>query len=280
MCREQEILKSTGIEHPIMGRKTVALITAVWKRHELTALVLDRFRNIRDEIADTIDLELIAVGSEGPTSRKLCESRGFNYIEHDNMPLNHKFNAASRLARKFEPAAVILMGSDDWITSNAVTNSLEMLKKGLVAVGLLDLYFMDLATLRLGRWPGYGFFNNKNRIWAWRNRGKTVGVGRCFSYELMEELDWELWDPKAALSKWLDTNCDERIKALGHRIKGLKMADLGTFAVDIKGSDENVTPQTLSNLRIKWVKNAKSELYQHFPKEEVDSLIELSQSIN
>ena len=71
-----------------MKERKVALITAVWKRHELTSLVLNRFRNIKDELAGTISLELIAVGSEGATSQKLCESHGFTYIEQDNMPLN------------------------------------------------------------------------------------------------------------------------------------------------------------------------------------------------
>jgi hypothetical protein len=58
------------------------------------------------------------------------------------------------------------------------------------------------------------------------------------------------------------------------------MQQLQTFAMDIKGGGENITTQTFSNLRIKWVKDAKSELYSHFPKEEVDSLIELSNSIS
>ena len=263
-----------------MSRRIVALITAVWKRHELTSLVLNRFKNIKDELADTIDVKLIAVGSEGATSRQLCENHGFTYVEQDNMPLNRKYNAASRLAQESNPDAVYRIDSDDWITSAAITNSMMKIDDGHLAVGLLDLYFLDLVSFKLGRWPGYGFFNNKKRIWAWRNRGKTVGVGRCFSRELMDKLGWEIWDQEPELSKWLDTNCDERLKERGHKIKGFTMQQLQTFAMDIKGSGENITTQTFSNLRIKWVENAKSELYQHFPKEEVDSLIELGNSIN
>ena len=263
-----------------MSRRRVALITAVWKRHQLTTLVLNRFRNIKDELADTIDVKLIAVGSEGDASRQLCENHGFTYVEQDNMPLNRKYNAASRLAQESNPDAVYRIDSDDWITSAAITNSLKKIDNGHLAVGLLDLYFLDLVSFKLGRWAGHGFFNNKKRMWAWRNRGKTVGVGRCFSRKLMDELGWEIWDQEPELSKWLDTNCDERLKERGHKIKGFTMEGLQTFAMDIKGGGENITTQTFSNLRIKWVKDAKSKLYQHFPKEEVDSLIELSQSIN
>ena len=263
-----------------MGTRKVTLITAVWKRHEFTSLVLNRFKNIKDELAGTIDLELIAVGSEGEKSQELCEKYGFNYVEEDNMPLNRKYNAARRLAKETNPDAVYRIDSDDWITSEAITNSLKMIDAGYPAVGLLDLYFFDLETLKLGRWGGYSFFNHTNRIWAWRNKGKTVGVGRCFSRELMELLDWEIWDQEPELSRWLDTNCDERLKERGHKIKGFTMQQLQTFAMDITGSGENITSQTFSSLRIKWAQDAKSELYQHCPKEEVDSLFDLSSKIS
>ena len=96
----------------------------------------------------------------------------------------------------------------------------------------------------------------------------------------MELLDWEIWDREPELSRWLDTNCDERLKERGHKIKGFTMQQLQTFAMDIKGSGENITTQTFSSLRIKWAQDAKSELYQHFPKEEVDSLFDLSSRIS
>ena len=58
------------------------------------------------------------------------------------------------------------------------------------------------------------------------------------------------------------------------------MKQLQTFAMDIKGSGENITTEIFSNLRMNWVEDAKSELYSHFPKEEVDTLIELSKTLN
>ena len=88
-------------------------------------------------------------GGTVATLEYLCEKNGFIYTEQDNMPLNRKFNAASRLAKKTNPEAVYLMGSDDWITSEAIINSLKMIDKGHSAVGLLDLYFFDLPSLFL-----------------------------------------------------------------------------------------------------------------------------------
>ena len=43
----------------------MVIITAVWKQFSLTELVLDRFNHIKSEISNKINLELVAVGSEG-----------------------------------------------------------------------------------------------------------------------------------------------------------------------------------------------------------------------
>ena len=60
-----------------MDKPTIVLITAVWKRPELTGLVLNRFKNIKVELSNKIKLALITVGSEGDVSRRLCETRFF-----------------------------------------------------------------------------------------------------------------------------------------------------------------------------------------------------------
>ena len=88
-----------------MVKPTIALITAVWKRPELTGLVLNRFKNIKFELSNKINLELIAVGSEGDVSRRLCESRGFFYVEYENVQQTlpdlrlHETKIASELQR-------------------------------------------------------------------------------------------------------------------------------------------------------------------------------------
>ena len=83
-----------------MNKPTFVLITALWKRPELTNVVLERFKNLKIEISDKFNLELIAVGSEGSESKKLSESKGFLYIEYKNSPLNIKFNQACIAAKK------------------------------------------------------------------------------------------------------------------------------------------------------------------------------------
>ena len=97
--------------------------------------------DIKFELSNKINLELIAVGSEGDVSQRLCESRGFFYVEYENVPLNRKYNAACRTAKQFDPDAVFRIDSDDWITGNKFDRYLEILKNGVDVVGLSDIYF-------------------------------------------------------------------------------------------------------------------------------------------
>jgi|TARA_B100000315_G_scaffold141551_1_gene130581 hypothetical protein len=262
-----------------MDKPTIALITAVWKRPELTGLVLNRFKNIKFELSNKINLELIAVGSEGDASRRLCESRGFFYVEYENVPLNRKYNAACRTAKQFDPDAVFRIDSDDWITGDIFDRYLEILKNGVDAVGLLDIYFLDLSDFKLGKWDGYGFFNNKvDRYEAWRRKlkGRTHGVARCFSRRLMEKINWELWDEELELNSGLDRNCDKRLKRHGFKIKGFKMKELNIFAVDIKGGGTNISENTFGKLKLEMIKNPDQLLYSFFSETEINDLKQLN----
>ena len=53
---------------------------------------------------------------------------------------------------------------DDWRTYEAIVNSIKMIDEGNSAVGLLDIYFCDLPSLKIGRWGGYNFFNHTNSV--------------------------------------------------------------------------------------------------------------------
>ena len=85
-----------------------------------------------------IDLELIAVGSEGDKSQQLCENHGFAYVEHDNMPLNRKYNAASRLAQESNPDAVYRIDSGFGNTSIRPVARLWFLQQYKENVGMAE----------------------------------------------------------------------------------------------------------------------------------------------
>ena len=71
--------------------------------------------NLKEELKDVLNLELVAVGSEGDKSKNICEESGFNYFEYENQPMSEKWNFGLQMTKKFNPDAVIIIGSDDLI---------------------------------------------------------------------------------------------------------------------------------------------------------------------
>lgn len=213
-------------------RRRLGLLTCVWKRHSLTALVLDYYAALRASTADRIDWTMVAVGSEGATSRNLAEGRGFTYVEHANEPLGAKWNAGLRPLQQVRPEAVIIVGSDDLVPAAAMEHYLRALDEGARFIGFTDMFFYDAPTHRMLYWPGY----------QGARAGETVGCGRCVHREFLDEVGWQLWHDER--NSGLDRSMMERFAALSpgsmtsaHRL--LSGRDLGVALIDIK-SDTNM----------------------------------------
>jgi len=211
------------------------LLTSVWKRPELTKIVLRTYDRMRESLADEIDLRLLAVGSEDETSRLLCEECGFDYIEQPNSPLSYKWNAGVNAAEKYEPDALVIVGSDDLVSPGLFHAWAEKLREGLHFFGISDMYFFDPTDSRLGYWGGYEHTVMKDRA------GEPIGCGRCFSRTLLEKMKWNLWPPMPKLDSLLDRLALNFAKVHGFKPVSWKLAEIGAQAVDIK-IDTNITP--------------------------------------
>jgi hypothetical protein len=217
------------------NRPRLVILTCVWKRLDLTAIVLSSYREMRERMEDRIELVLLAVGSEGAVSRELCEENGFAYLEHPNSPLSHKWNAGVRAAEPFNPDGLVIVGSDDFISDNLLESWVEKLRGGYHFFGIRDLYVLDLPSSRLGYWGGYEY----SALMPYR-AGEPIGLGRCFSRYLLEATDWNLWPPEPRLEKGLD---ELSLKFVGkHSFEAASwcLDDLEAYAVDIK-SGTNIT---------------------------------------
>lgn len=209
--------------------KKYVIMTPIWKRPMLTDYVFRYYSRLQSALAPEIDLRLIAVGSEGDRSRRIAERNGYEYIEYENMPRNRKLNAASRWSKRYEPDALITIGSDDIVNANYFRNIRPLPD---TAIGLLDLYFLNFHTRKLGYWPGHKE--------DWR-QGEPIGMGRCYSREVLDRCEWQPWSQDKALMKSLDINARRKLTSLGVKMKGFKMEELECFAMDVK-MEHNLWP--------------------------------------
>jgi len=216
----------------------IVLLTAVWKRHSLTKFVLKRYGDIKERISDRFDLRLIAVGSEGNVSKELCEQCGFEYFEFPNLPLNHKWQHGLEQARKSNPDAVVIAGSDDLLSENYFEIIYAKSQEDDCLVGLNDLYFWDDKLDCLWYWEGYAKGTMAGGI---DRHNEPIGLGRCFSRRVLEKCDWELWPKRERLNSGLDISCARHLGQLDIKYRAYKMSELDVSGMDIKAA-QNLTP--------------------------------------
>ena len=226
--REVKGVDSGSFEAP--ERFKVAIITAMWKRPKVFK-VFGQLTN--DLIADvkSVDFQVFCVGSEGQTSRKLAESFGFTYLEHENTQLGQKWNAVVAAARSFNPDYCMMMGSDDVMDAALFRRYLPYMRLGIDYIGTLDWYFYDTRTRESLYWAGY----RKNF-----NRGVTCGAGRFMSARLLNALEWQPWETDK-LHNLLDTSMENRLRNVTHSRASFIIGDGGGIGLDIKSST-NMTP--------------------------------------
>ena len=234
----------------------IVIYTCVWQRPDLTRVVLSHYSHLKQQLSGKIKLELLAVGSEGETSQKLCESCGFDYLEYPNLPLSAKWEYGLNRCADYDPDAVIIVGSDDIISRRLIEFYDEKLREGLVFVGIKDGYFFDAVTGEMIWWKGYQSVDT-------RRFGETIGMARCLARPLLDKMGFSIWKG-LKLNKRLDRVATQRLLDFGlhfldydHLIvaqngsNSLKIGHCGFFmqeidglAVDIKTS-ENITPFSL-----------------------------------
>lgn len=212
----------------IIGVVKMCICTAVWQRPQVFKMFAKGIKALQCE---GLELTVIVSGSEGSTSRKMVESEGFVYIEVPNNPLSAKHNAAIRKAREFNPHCVMLTGSDDVISTEALNIYLEKIREGYDFIGVTDFYFLDTITNKLAYWGGY-----TDRL----RRGHTCGAFRLFSARVMNNWAWQPFEVRH--SRILDDSIQNKLKQ-SHNIKTFtfSLKQRNVYALDIK-SDVNMTP--------------------------------------
>jgi len=280
----------TGCDAP-RPKPRLCLLTCLWQRPELSRVVLQYYRDIRGTLTD-VELEFVAIGSEGAASRQIAEANDFHYFEHANSPLSAKWNFGLQQTGAFDPDGVVLVGSDDLLSAGILNHYARCLLQGDLFVGFLDGCFLDLGTSSLCQWHGYA-----GPKWRARRLAETIGMGRLLARPLLEALDFSLWDGQKANSR-LDQLAQPKLARLGmlpvlyeHKLPvlcgkhtlhfgqlGLQSGSVPGCLLDIK-TDTSITPfarytaveGTCTSIEEPWQYLAK-----FFPAETVDTLQAMS----
>ena len=221
--------------------------------------MLRYYQRAGDTLSDKLHIVGCAAGSEGNASRELAVAAGFRYVERPNFPLSDKWNAA--VTELGDADAVVILGSDDWISHPTLTTYARLVADGVEYIGLRDQFFLDARTRECLKFAGY----------KGKRRTEPVGVGRCLSRSLLARLGGSPWD--SGLRKGLDGNMTKRLRALTSpprsHVVSMKAMGSGVCALDIK-TETNIWG--LRELRPICVESRQWTATQHFARQDREEL--------
>jgi hypothetical protein len=124
--------------------------------------------------------ERIVVGTT-PLDKTIAERAGALYYEYPNSPLSNKWQYGIGMAGKLDPEAVLICGSDDWLTPGWVEYFYPHIKSGMDMVGKSQ--WLTCST--------------KDKIelikCGYKDSADPLGSGRLISARILDKINWNLY---------------------------------------------------------------------------------------
>jgi hypothetical protein len=161
----------------------ISIITASHGRpHILRAWCLG-IERLRSETRD-IDVDIDAVCVSDKWDNELCRVHWINHIAMDNNPVTDKFNrAVSVSCRVYNPDYVMVLGSDDLMSTKTFVNIVRTLEESetpIDVIGISNIYFFNTEGTQRGSLV--------------QLRGeRMLGVGKTISRRVLEEVGCRPW---------------------------------------------------------------------------------------
>lgn len=222
----------------------LAIITALHQRYKLTGLFLGYYEALRIK-GFNIGLFCSVTQGDGLMKEIVSAFPAWTPTPSVNRPLSDKFNASMPAVRDFDPDAMLLVGSDDFVNKKYITWTADALSGGHLVVPK-QVYFYDTATNRL--------------MWGMYTR---AGAGRMFSRECLKMCDYRPWP-----DQWdaLDGGQDKRL-SVENGYEWVRPDDTDSFGgviLDVK-TQENIWSFDHMLKRSHGFREPAPFLKKHFP---------------
>jgi hypothetical protein len=234
------------------------VLTCLWKRPELASLMLRHTLRVLEEAG--VVGRVVAVRSPGDEQETID---GVDYAEASNSPLSNKWQAGLDEAAP-ESDAVMLLGSDDFVTAGIIRAAAAAMERGVDVWGLSDFRFLA-AGPRACYWPGYT--PESGRV------GEPMGACRTFRRGTLAILGDTLWPD--GLERGLDGACWQRILAaqqfLDIHVETVPTMSTGGMAVDVKRATDTHLSTFESYIATGSEDVSWRDVVNHFPPELVEA---------
>jgi hypothetical protein len=199
----------------------IVVLTCAWLRYDITKIFLEQIKVLQEYKPDEFEVELVVVGSKGKCEQQV-KPYTKHYIHHQNLPLGKKWNAGLKYCQQLNFDFLLALGSDDIISTSALDVYKRYADEGYEYIGWKDFYLINTEKKIMKYWKGY----------EGKRSGESVGAGRLISRNILEQLDFKLWNDNK--NKGLDGTFTKRINSVKHKSISVSARNNLVFMVDLK----------------------------------------------
>lgn len=189
---------------------TIGIISCNYQRVPILRIFASGIRRLREEMG--LDIPVVVVGDIGGAD--VCREYNITHIEYPNKPLTGKFNRAC-LEMKGKCDAVMVMGSDNLLSSQTFMRIKEEADKGIDLIGLSEVYMFGMDDIYTGNL-------------YYLQRTTVLGVGRTVSARVLDRMGWQPW--KTDKDRSIDTILLDSVRP---HVETTTLLN-GGFVVDLK----------------------------------------------
>ena len=143
---------------------------------------------------------IIVIGNS-QSEEKVTLDEGGIFLQYKNNPLGKKWNAGYLFAKKFNPDAILFVGSSDWISNDWIDKAYIEILNGAGLVGKRDFHMFDISNnlQRYCKWNGY----------ICERINETIGIGRLVSSKLLEHINYKPFidEQESSMDYAMHNNC-------------------------------------------------------------------------
>ena len=172
---KSEINFSVGFIKQNIKKKCIVAVIPVFGREPLLKYTIRR-------AYDKNRVNYVIVLGESESEEETAKKEGAIFIKHKNRPLGKKWNAGFIYAKRFNPDALLFIGSSDWISSDWMDRAYTEILNGAGYVGKSDFDMVDIKgdVRRFCKWYGY----------VCKRKNETIGIGRLVSRKLLDAINF------------------------------------------------------------------------------------------
>lgn len=118
--------------------KNIAAVIAIHGRETITLKTVHRLKQ------QTYPIEHVILVGDTPQEQSIAEITDSIFVKHPNTILGAKWQFGIDYAKTLNVDAVLIIGSDDWLTDNWVATMMGHIENGYNLVGKNSIYFLHI----------------------------------------------------------------------------------------------------------------------------------------